>query len=702
MQRSNRRIVIGAFVACAGLAGSVQAQDSTGILGSDALVPWQTNVQRTSYVLDLSPFTTSWGNEFAIGPLVKSSRSSTAFSSSLLSAQFISQDLLTGVPYASPTYSLWENGPGFGVNPTFGINQTGTPVTPTGASNQLAAAVAEFATTDGGFNFNGILGALVNYDPSDPGRLYVTRINAAVNTPSGVAGDSAQLGLGSVDANGNLYFRADAFGVAGTPGVPSVSGNNYFRTSLAGRGAVVNQITGNPALHNATTNLLTNSPTSHNTPNHIPQSLAGVPLVAGSSFGALYVRGSAAPLASDGSHLAAGVPDHRGGVGMTTKTPLGGITTLGILAKDAANAQTTRINLFSVNNAGNVVATRACQAPSVVTDNADGFTVTYTGVQDFGQYRSQTFARGGNGQVAISQDRNGLALAAATMHENGLQNDFSNQILVCRFNPSLGTEEWTIAAYIDQAFLSGRSGKEILDGSGNAVGVLTPLFNVTGGSLLGPSMSSPTFDGAGNIWFISAVELFDRLPGGGSDFDSAIIRAVYDEATFSYTLELVLELGQVFAGLNSGTDYQIRFLETADGGTSPSVSSGTVFSGNAAGRTWANIPLADLDNEDPRTNGGFVFQASIVYRGPLGDFDTINGAQQYNALMFIGNNIEASNPCPPCTGDWNGDTNVDFFDVLGFLGAFSASDPCADLVMDGNFDFFDILTFLSAFSAGCP
>lgn len=55
-----------------------------------------------------------------------------------------------------------------------------------------------------------------------------------------------------------------------------------------------------------------------------------------------------------------------------------------------------------------------------------------------------------------------------------------------------------------------------------------------------------------------------------------------------------------------------------------------------------------------------------------------------------------------CLGDFNGDGEVDFFDVQAFLTAFSALDPKADLVPDGEFNFFDVQIFLSAFSAGCP
>lgn len=45
---------------------------------------------------------------------------------------------------------------------------------------------------------------------------------------------------------------------------------------------------------------------------------------------------------------------------------------------------------------------------------------------------------------------------------------------------------------------------------------------------------------------------------------------------------------------------------------------------------------------------------------------------------------------------------LDFFDVLAFLQAFSASDPSADLNNDTLFDFFDVQSYLNAFAGGCP
>ncbi|MBX3322523.1 MAG: hypothetical protein KF757_05990 [Phycisphaeraceae bacterium] len=56
----------------------------------------------------------------------------------------------------------------------------------------------------------------------------------------------------------------------------------------------------------------------------------------------------------------------------------------------------------------------------------------------------------------------------------------------------------------------------------------------------------------------------------------------------------------------------------------------------------------------------------------------------------------------PCLGDFNGDGDVNFFDVQAFLGAFSANHPSADLNNDGLYNFFDVQIFLQAFSDGCP
>lgn len=57
---------------------------------------------------------------------------------------------------------------------------------------------------------------------------------------------------------------------------------------------------------------------------------------------------------------------------------------------------------------------------------------------------------------------------------------------------------------------------------------------------------------------------------------------------------------------------------------------------------------------------------------------------------------------PPCPGDFNSDGVLNFFDVQGFLQAFSTEDPAADYAPDGLYNFFDVQAFLQAFANGCP
>lgn len=56
---------------------------------------------------------------------------------------------------------------------------------------------------------------------------------------------------------------------------------------------------------------------------------------------------------------------------------------------------------------------------------------------------------------------------------------------------------------------------------------------------------------------------------------------------------------------------------------------------------------------------------------------------------------------PECVADFNGDGELNFFDVQAFLAAFAAGDLDADLTSEGILDFFDVQAFLAAFSAGC-
>lgn len=705
-----KQIGIAALIATAGMSASALAQDSVssnlGGLPGDALNPWNDNA--SAYVLDLAPLVTLGGaHTFGVGPLLKTTQTDTAFFNNLGSSSSISSDILTGVPFSRANYSFWDV-PGKGVNAEFNVQ--GDAVSPTGDASQFAVAWSEFGTSISGNSYNGIIGAIVNYDPMNPNRLYVDRRMTAVNSAGPLAVDSSQLGGVSVDANGNVYFRGDDFNVAGPN---PVIGNNIFRTRMADRLGLVSNHISLGGTTDASDHIINNGGTVYVVPNNVPASIAGGDgLYAGMTFNSEYAYGASSGTVThtsghfdtSGGQLGSG----RGGNGSAAVDVLGvgAVVTFGQYAKDFNN-DTRTFNLWGVDSTGAILGNKAWDVPATITDNDDSFTLTYGAFAEFTNYLGSTPFRGGVGNLAVGSDKDGNGLFAATIAENGLSNEFSTQIIVGRYDAVNNTTEFTFAAYIDQFNLFTQdAGKPIYDAAGVEIGQLVNLDAVTGGTPLGPSMSAPTIDAAGNVWFIGAVELYDRFLGGGSDFDGALLRSVLDPATFTYRLELVLENGTLISGQNSGRDYVINFLgsATANGGPNP----GSLWSNNASSAAWNNTDISASAPGDTISNGGIIVSTSITYdinqdgefNNPTsGNFDPAFPADEaYSVAMYIGYYQDAV----ICTPDLNGDGVLNFFDISAFLSAFSAMDPVADFNGDGIFNFFDISAFLSAFSAGCP
>ncbi len=703
-----KQIGIAALIATAGMSASALAQDSVssnlGGLTGDALNPWNDNA--TAYVLDLAPIVTSGGHTFGAAPLLKSTQTDPAFFNNLGSSASISTDLLVNVPFTRANYSFWDV-PGKGINAE--MNAQGDAMMPTSATgSQFSVAWSEFGTSISGNSYNGIIGAMVGYDPANPNRLYVDRRMAAVNSAGPGAVDSAQIGGVSVDANGNVYYRGDDFNVAGAN---PIVGNNIFRTRLADRAGLVSNHLSLGGTMDATDHIINNGGTVFVVPNNVPASTAGGNgLYAGVNFNSEFISGAAfgsttavsTHFDTSGGQLASGRGSNGGAA--VDALGLGAAHTFGMLAKDANN-DTRTFNLWGVDATGAVIGAQAWDAPAVVTDNDDGFAITYTAFAEFTNYLGSTPFRGGVGQVAVGTDIDGNGIFAATIAENGLSNDFSTQIIVGRYNATAGTTEFTFAAYIDQFNLFTQdAGKPIFDTAGVEIGQMVNLDAVTGGAPLGPSMSAPAIDAAGNVWFIGAVELYDRFVGGGSDFDGALLRAVLDPATFSYRIELVLENGTLISGQNSGRDYVINFLgsATANGGPNP----GSLWSSNVSSTAWNNEDLTGSAPGDTRANGGMIVSTSITYdidgdgefNNPTSvNFDPLLPADEaYSVAMYIGHYSD------PCIADLTGDGVLNFFDVSAFLSAFAAQNPIADFTGDGVYNFFDVSAFLSAFAAGCP
>ena len=650
VMRRGCRLLVGVMVLVLGLAGSVYAQDSVSVmpcLPGDAVGPWDTAEQQNDYVVDLATFTASWGTTFGIAPVVKSSKSHPDYFGSLLSAQAISPDILKNQPVGG-SYYYWA-GPGGGVHNT--ENEQSQVIDMTGvAGNQFAMAVAEYATTGEGVSYNGIIGALVHQVPTDPMRLYVSRVLAATNGATANQ-NRASMGFGSCDASGNVYFRADDYGV--DPG-PSVSGDNIYRVSLADRTTnILNNIGHSGANDAAATEWLIRSQgQTHAVPCCIPESLMGQPWYIGTNFGNQFLRGPAyGSVVSSYNHLATGMGNTRGGLAYTTKNCAAVNSTRGVcglIGLRSGDGLAKGLNIFGLNASGNVTGTRALNLPDVITDPFSGAS-PLEGEWQFDHYHSQVPYNGGNGQVALNTDASGnLLVAAVADHPEDVGPDWPvNFVPVARVDAQSGQVEWTLAGYNDGTIGPFGTGKAILDGpGGNVIGRMITLDNVTGGAPFGPSISSPMIDAGGNIWFVTAVETFEP-----SRFTTALVRGVYQEDPFGYELELVLKLGDVFFGENTQLEYMITFMGIAD---SNSISSGTAFSGNMIDEAHLGAPVTGLARGAAEGLGGMVLSVEVVYDvDEDGDFeqpcnvDSGDIDQDYNVLLYIG----ATTQGVECYGD---------------------------------------------------
>jgi hypothetical protein len=685
------RAFVATIAACA-LGASASAQDSVSkdpCLPGDAVSPWAdsdaTNgsEQCNEFVVDLTSFSTSWGTTFGVAPLIKTSKPTVNFFTSLTSSQSISRAHLIDVPFPSDAYMVWS-APGFGVNNDPAINDPGTLLDVTGMmSNQFAVVMRETSSTDGDGFFEGILGGLVNYMPDDPSRLYVKRILAG----SGGCDPDANLasfGIGAVDADGNVHVRADNPPGAGSGcGLTELTGDNIFRIAMADRDCEIQNVVSDDfpgGLFDgpATEWLVRNSSTTHNTPTIMPACVTeGAPLLLGTNFDGEYVRGPAfGAIASDSTHLCG--DDQRGNLSYTSKNFSRLASDSGIAAILAKNgALTTILNVFGLDEEGEVTGALCLELPDDIAD-CEGNT-PFDGPNEFDHYHDQVAFDGGNGQIALTVDRQGNLLAAAVAyHPDQFNSNPENYIAVARVAPD-GTSDWTIAALIvsEETDL----GTPILDSSGGEViGRLTD-------ELGGPSMSAPMFDSIGNIWFLSSVDLI------GQGQTTGLVRSVYNEDAFCYELELVLAEGDVFDGRNSDREYQIVRLSIED---DDSIASGSAWSQNISEKTVDGLdPSPDLPTSDPTTLGGLVIAADIVY-----DYDQDGvfvpcdedgeNDQSYQVMLYVG-----SVGPELCPWDLDGNDAVNVFDLLQLLGAWGPCPGCPEDI-DGNgvINVFDLLELL--------
>jgi hypothetical protein len=573
----------------------------------------------------------------------------------------------------------------------------------------------------------------VMYDPAQPTQLFVTRVNAALNAGSGQL-DGSQFGLGAVDAAGSVVFRADSFG-SGAAAAVLLVGDNIMRVRTPARTTGLNIINNAGATQGASVDWpLVRSTMTTSVPSAIPTDLAGRSIAITADFvGQLGVETSANTLTFSGAHRPNSL-DHRGGPSFAAQSLVAGSAgTGGVLARSAAGGgKTDSMSVFALSSSGAVVASRTLTLPASISDACDAFSWPIAG-GDFRQYDSQAVFRGGSGPVAVGKDAQGRGLAAALVYSGTslATNNPINALAAARFDMNQPGQPaaWTVVAWVDA---SGSDGKDILgdygldgapgsgdagEGDGVINGMDAPIgrvasFSELGTGLTGPSLSAPAFDSAGNAYFTASVALKKRT---GSivvdDFQTALLRGVYDPATFCYRLELVLATGQTFLGQNSTRNWRVAWLGVAD---ADSTSSAALWSGSVSSRPWNDADVSALPPSAPQHLGGLVASARIVYDtnsdGTFEDptFPTGNASsadEAYNVVLYVGN----ITPPVGCDSiDFNGDglfpDNADLEDFLSVFGGGPCSTgTCGDIDFnnDGLFpDNADLEAFFSVFGGG--
>ncbi|MCA9312194.1 MAG: hypothetical protein KDA21_13355, partial [Phycisphaerales bacterium] len=583
------------------MAGAAAAQDSVAVTPgmSDALPADGTQTVR--YLVDLVEITSSWGNAFAVAPLLKAGADADPlFPTQILGATAVSPDQRTGLSFAPTDFASWST-PGAGVNPTQNSAPSTTSVS--GFDRRFGVAITDFNA-----EASNIIGALVGQNAAEPMRLYVTRTVAVSSQPASAGVDTATLSLGGVDADGLTHIRADDFNTSDSL---AVDGENLVTVDLAARSAGVNILTNaGPADTGATTFVLMDDGVTLNTPVAMPGSVGtAAPLTL--DFANSFRPGAGSPVSS---HLAAGVPAHRGNPSLTLGNFSGsGVATLGTLSiSSIVENRADTLDLFAVTGAGAVSDTRAATLPSPVSDGS--FTTNGAGDAEFHHYYSQLGFRGPSGPVGLSIVGTEPVAAATAL-------DPSDGEFIAVASMGSAATTWDVAAFI---------GKPVLDGPGGS----------TVGSVIAASpasLSSPAVDGWGNVYFIAAYE-----PTGGPE-GTALIKAV--RTSGGYELERLLTTGDVVTGANSGRTWTVDALTLADG---DSVASGSLHAGAILQPVQPGFEAGAA--ADARAFGGLVVNATITY-------DNGGTPETYEAALFVGPSLT---PGVACEGDTNGDNMVNF------------------------------------------
>ena len=750
LARASGSLRVGAAVLATivGGTGCVFAQDSTSRnsdggngLPGDAISAY--GPQRLNYVVDLAPLQGSFGTVWGIGPVAKSLRVASGRFNAAGGPVVVSADVVRGSAFSSGvTYRAWT-GPTLGVNSAENIQTGVTNVAGPASATALGLALLDFdeqPVTPQSVLTNAVTSAVITFDPSQPSRLYVSRGTGVINAASG-ATDTSQLGLGAIDAAGNTIVRGDGFNALATSNV--LPGDNALRVRMRTASATPNLLSAaGLSVAGSGDLVVSNSADLLAVPNAMPASVAGRSVLVAPNFkGQLLVETSPNVATATAAHLGSPVAAHRGSphLALGAALPSAGAVMSGVVAgptTSAPAAPTNALSVFTLNAAGQVLASRGLLVPASISDQCSGFAWPVSG-GDLRQYDSQVLFRGpiGPAAIAVAGPR---ALVGAVVTNGATPGTDSpiNALAVASFdvNNSSSPVAWTVAAWVAT---NGATGKElqgdfgadgapgtgdpgegdgVVDGLDAPIGRLASYSEVSaalGTSLRGPSISAPAFDAAGNVYFIASV-LLKRAAGAVvvEEPTLALVRGIRSGAGSCYRLEVMLRQGQIIQGVNSQRSYRVSWLGLAD---ADSVSSSSVFASSATSAAWNNEATLGLPSQSPQHLGGLGLSARIVYdvdnNGQFVDLARPGSVQTspdeaYNVALLIANTTPMPSQCDSLDFNQDGDfpTPLDLEDFINAVAGNQCPtcNPDLDFNNDGDFPTpLDIEAFISV-SAGGP
>lgn len=719
-----------------GLAATAMAQDSVSAfngLPGDAVNAYQDGSdtrQVVRFVVDLPAKSSSWLSSYALGPVVKASKSSAGgYFDQLIGSVAASNRFGSGGFFTNDAYGFWTASPGTGVNVPQNTAWSNSFLGQNRTGQQFGLAFMEYgAGSDGAFGSgddeNSVIGAVVNFQYRRPNRLFVQRIAALHNKSTAASSGTASMGVGGVDSAGNVHILADGYSMT----VPQrLNVRALIRANLAARQtSVVNQVLGSgvnvlytDAAPMTTVRASTTMQTVPTIISAVTPGGLGRPVMLATDLANNYVfEGSAGSSTLSTAYLPGGTGSPRGSLAFVPQVfapvaaSVNPIGTAATLIRTDSNTKTRGIQVFGVSSSGTVGGQLTLALPTLnadLFDRDDSFNPgTAHGAlsgHEFTHYASQASFRGGNSQVAMVQLQGGDVLVAATVAANGggsnLPQTQDNYIAVARVPAAGGTPTWTLAAHTGTAagFAGGQSkaiyGRSTAGGPLTIIGRLARYTEVFGSAANGPSISSPALDRAGNAYFISTIAL---TGGSGTTFTTGLLRANFDPATNGYKLELLASVGDVLPGVNSGRNFQIQYLGVAD---ADSVDSGSVFSSSVIQDGIAGASPASAAYGSSLSLGALAVRAKIVYdinadgvyADPSGSSSgSTSPDQAYNVVMALMPRVPVA--------DFNRDGVIAVSDVFDFLNAWFASGPGADWNGDGTITVTDIFEFLNDWFLG--